>query len=187
MMSCFDFQQTSLSGLTLVKRDRHFDDRGFFSRLFCASQLSEHGWVGPIEQINHSFTRRSGTVRGMHCQTTPYSEMKLVTCIKGKIWDVAIDLRESSPTFLEWHGETLSEDNLNALLIPEGFAHGFQSLSDDVEIVYCHNKAYRPEHELALNPVDPSLKLQWPIEISEISGRDKNRRWITKNFKGISF
>lgn len=187
MMSRFDFQQTSLSGLTVVKRGRHSDDRGFFSRLFCVSQLSAHGWVGPIEQINHSFTRRCGTVRGMHYQTAPHSEMKLVTCIKGKIWDVAIDLRENSPTFLQWHGEILSEGNLTALFISEGFAHGFQSLSDDVEIIYCHNKAYRPDHELALNPVDPTLKLQWPIEISEMSERDKNHRWVAKNFKGISF
>ena len=187
MMSRFDFQKTRLPGLTVVKRDRHFDKRNFFSRLFCVSQLSDHGWVGPIKQINHSYTRRCGTVRGMHCQTAPHSEMKLVTCIKGKIWDVAIDLRESSPTFLQWHSEILSEENLNALLISEGFAHGFQSLSDDVEIIYCHNKAYRPDHELALNPVDPTLKLQWPIEISEMSERDKNHRWVAKNFKGIDF
>ena len=186
-MSRFDFQRTNLLGLTVVKRDRHFDDRGFFSRLFCVSQLSAHGWVGPIEQINHSFTRRCGTVRGMHYQTAPHSEMKLVTCIKGKIWDVAIDLRENSPTFLQWHSEILSEENLKALLIPEGFAHGFQSLGDDVEIIYCHNKAYRSDNERALNPVDPTLKVQWPIEISEISERDKNQQWITKNFKGISF
>tara|TARA_B100000575_G_C22745963_1_gene445565 strand:- start:49 stop:609 length:561 start_codon:yes stop_codon:yes gene_type:complete len=186
-MSSFDFQKTSLPGLTVVKRDRAFDNRGFFSRLFCVSQLTDFGWVGPVEQINYSFTRRCGTVRGMHCQTAPHSEMKLVTCIKGKVWDVAIDLRESSPTFLHWHGEILSEENQNALLISEGFAHGFQSLSDDVEIIYCHNKAYSPGHELALNPVDPILKLQWPIEISEMSERDKNHRWIAKTFKGISF
>ena len=123
----------------------------------------------------------------MHYQNAPHSEMKLVTCIKGKIWDVAIDLRESSPTFLEWHGEILSEDNLNALLIPEGFAHGFQSLSDDVEIIYCHNKVYCPEHELALNPIDRNLNLQWPIEITEMSERDKNHRSITKKFQGIRF
>lgn len=187
MMSRFDFQKTSLSGLKVVKRYRHFDKRGFFSRLFCASQLSKHGWIGPIEQINHSTTRRCGTVRGMHYQTKPHSEMKLVTCIKGKIWDVAIDLRESSTTFLQWHGEILSDDDSSALLIPEGFAHGFQSLSDDVEILYCHSKVYSPDHERALNPADPNLKLHWPIEISHMSERDKNSPWITKNFKGISF
>jgi dTDP-4-dehydrorhamnose 3,5-epimerase len=123
----------------------------------------------------------------MHCQTARYSEIKLVTCIKGKILDVAIDLRENSPTFLQWHSEILSEKNQNALMISEGFAHGFQSLSDNVEIIYCHNKGHHPDYELALNPVDPALNLQWPIEISEMSERDKNHQWITESFKGISF
>ena len=173
MMSHFDFQQTNLSGLTVVKRSRHFDNRDFFSPLFCVSQLADHGWIGPIKQINHSFTRRCGTVRGMHCQTAPHSETKLVTCIKGKIWDVAIDLREGSPTFLQWHSEILSEENLNALLISEGFAHGFQALDKDNYVIYSCTKYRDKKSEISINPNDNILKIKWPSKKKIISDKDK--------------
>ena len=125
-----------MSGLALIERQRLGDSRGFLSRLFCAEELNKTGWKKPIAQINHTLTSQCGTVRGMHFQHPPYAEMKLVTCIRGQVWDVVVDLREDSPTFLHWHAEILSRENNRALLIPEGFAHGFQTLVDDVELLY---------------------------------------------------
>ncbi|MDZ7804392.1 MAG: dTDP-4-dehydrorhamnose 3,5-epimerase family protein [Thiohalophilus sp.] len=128
-MSRLQYSDTPLPGLRLIQRQRIGDHRGFMDRLFCAEELAEAGWVRPIAQINHTYTHRRGTVRGMHFQSPPHAEMKLVTCLRGAVWDVAIDLRPDSPTFLAWHGEELSPDNQRALLIPEGFAHGFQALT----------------------------------------------------------
>ena len=115
----------SLGGVKLVERKRIGDRRGFLTRVFCADELAEAGWTDPIAQVNHTYTARRGTVRGMHFQRPPHAEMKLVTCLRGEIWDVALDVRNGSPTYLQWCAETLSADNGRALLIPQGFAHGF--------------------------------------------------------------
>jgi dTDP-4-dehydrorhamnose 3,5-epimerase len=162
------------------------DDRGFLSRIFCAQELAPSGWDKPIAQINHTYTCTKGTVRGLHFQHQPYCEMKLVSVIRGEIWDVAVDLRKGSATFLQWHAEVLSAENGRAILIPEGFAHGFQSLTDDVELLYCHSVAYNPLAECGLHPSDTRLAIKWPLTISEISERDQNHSLIDRDFSGIT-
>ncbi len=174
-----------MSGLKLLRRQRLGDSRGFLSRLFCAEELASAGWVKPIAQINHTYTAKRGTVRGMHYQCPPYAEMKLVSCLRGEVWDVAVDIRADSPTFLHWHAEHLSADNGCALLIPEGFAHGFQSLSDAVELIYCHSTAYDAVAEAGLNPQDACLAINWPLAINELSTRDAGRPMIVNDLEGV--
>jgi dTDP-4-dehydrorhamnose 3,5-epimerase len=169
----------------LVQRERLEDQRGFLSRFYCAEEFEAAGAKSAISQINHTLTRRKGTVRGMHFQFLPYAESKFVSCLRGEIFDVAIDLRRSSPTFLKWHGEVLSAQNQRSLLIPEGFAHGFQALTDDCEIIYLHTAPYSQPAEAALNALDPLLAISWPLEIAEMSDRDRGHAMLTAAFEGI--
>jgi dTDP-4-dehydrorhamnose 3,5-epimerase len=184
-MSRFRFIPTFLPGLQCVERVRLEDHRGFLSRLFCAEEFAAAGFALSVAQINHTLTCRTGTVRGMHYQLPPLSEMKLVTCVRGQVFDVAVDLRAGSPTFLKWHGEILSSENCRALAIPKGFAHGFQALDKDCELVYLHSAPYWPEAEAALNACDPSLAIDWPLPIAEISDRDRSYAMLSINFKGV--
>ncbi len=184
-MSRFVITDLPLEGLKLIERQRFGDHRGSLTRLFCAENLAAAGWSKPISQINHTYTAKRGTLRGMHYQQHPYDEMKLVTCLQGEVWDVAVDLRTGSPTFLHWHAETLSANNSRAILIPEGFAHGFQAMTDDVELLYCHSAAHNPAAESALNAQDSRMAINWPIKITDISIRDANHPMIDKNFKGV--
>ena len=184
-MNRFAVADLPLSGLKLVERQRSGDARGFLSRLFCAAELLSAGWSKAIAQINHTYTARAGTVRGLHFQHPPYAEMKLVSCLRGEVWDVAIDLRAGSETFLCWHAERLSAENGRSLLIPEGFAHGFQALSDDVELLYCHSMAYAPAAEAGLNPQDPRLAIVWPLPIIELSARDSRHPLLPAQFAGV--
>jgi len=184
-MSRFTITDLPLPGLKLVERQRIGDGRGFLSRLFCAEELTAAGWFKPIAQINHTCTAKRGTVRGMHFQRPPHSEMKLVSCIRGEVWDVAVDVRSGSPTFLRWHAERLSAENGRALLIPEGFAHGFQALTDDVELLYCHSAAYAAEAEVGLNPRDGRLAIAWPLAITELSARDACHPLVESGFEGV--
>jgi dTDP-4-dehydrorhamnose 3,5-epimerase len=174
-----------LAGLKMIERQRLHDDRGFLSRLFCSMEMANAGWLKPIAQINHTYTKNKGTVRGLHYQQNPFVEMKLVTCIRGEIYDVVVDLRPASPTFLHWHGELLSDMNSRALIIPEGFAHGFQALSDDVELLYCHSALYNEIADSGLNIRDQRLSIMWPLEISEVSIRDQKHPLIDDNFIGV--
>jgi dTDP-4-dehydrorhamnose 3,5-epimerase len=136
-----------LRGLVAVQRHRLADARGSLSRLFCAQELAAAGWAWPVVQINHTVTLHRGAVRGMHYQRAPHTEAKLVSCLRGAVWDVAVDLRAGSPTFLQHRALELSADNGTALLIPPGFAHGFQALSDGVELLYFHSAAHAPAAE----------------------------------------
>lgn len=140
----------------------------------------------PIAQINHTLTRMKGAVRGMHYQRPPHVEVKVVSCLHGEVFDVAVDLRRGSPTFLQWHGVVLSAANRRSLLIPEGFAHGFQALREDCELIYLHTAPYRPEAEEALNAEDPRLGIGWPLPITELSERDRNHGWIKQDYQGIT-
>ncbi len=185
-MSRFTITDLSLAALKLIECQRLGDSRGFLSRLFCAEELAAAGWYKPITQINHTYTVQRGTVRGMHYQQSPHAEMKLVTCLQGEVWDVAVDLRAGSPTFLRWHAEVLSADNDRAILIPEGFAHGFQTLTDDAQLLYCHSAVYSPETEAAVNAQDPRITIKWPIAITELSVRDAKHPLIDARFKGVS-
>ena len=184
-MSRFTITDLPLQGLKLVERQRASDSRGYFSRLFCADDLAVAGWHKPIAQINQTLTQSRGTVRGLHFQKPPHAEMKLVTCIKGSVWDMAVDLRKGSATFLKWHAQELSAVNCHALLIPEGFAHGFQTLEDDCELIYLHSAAYAADAEAALNAKDPALAIGWPLSIIEMSGRDASHSMIDANFTGL--
>lgn len=184
-MSRFTLTPLPLAGLHLVQRHRLSDSRGDLSRIFCAQELSAIGWTQPIAQINHTRTARRGTVRGLHYQKPPHAEAKLVSCIRGEVWDLALDLRHGSATFLQWHAQRLSADNGCALLIPQGFAHGFQALSDDAELLYCHSAAYAPECEAGLNPTDPRLAIAWPLPVADLSPRDAAHAWLTTDFEGV--
>lgn len=184
-MSRLEISDTTLAGLKQVRRQRLGDARGFLSRLFCADELAAAGWRRPIAQVNHTFTARQGTVRGLHFQHAPHAETKLVTCLRGEVWDVAVDVRQGSPSFLRWHALRLSAENGLALLIPAGFAHGFQSLTEDVEMLYFHDAAHAAQSEGGLNPTDERLSLDWPLPIAELSVRDQAHVALTDDFKGV--
>ncbi len=181
----FAIEATPLAELTIIQRTRIEDHRGFLSRLYCADELADAGFAGPIVQINQSLTRVRGAVRGMHFQWPPHAETKLVSCLKGELFDVAVDLRAGSETFLHWHGERLSAENGRALLIPRGFAHGFQTLSEDCELLYLHSARYAPGAEGGIDPTDPEIGIQWPLPITEISERDRSHARVTNDFPGI--
>lgn len=184
-MARFEILDTPLAGLRCVQRQRLGDGRGHLTRLFCAEELAAAGWHQPVAQINHTLTATRGTVRGLHYQRPPQAEMKLVSCLAGEVWDVAVDLRAGSPTFLHWHAERLSAENGRALLIPEGFAHGFQALRDDVQMLYLHSAAYAPEAEAALQVLDPRLAIAWPLPVHKLSPRDASHALLSADFRGV--
>ena len=185
-MSRFAVTGLSLAGLKLIKRNRLGDSRGFLSRLFCSEELAVAGWHKPIVQINHTRTARRGTIRGMHYQMAPHAEMKLVSCIRGEVFDVAIDLRSNSPTFLQSETQILSAKNCCSMLIPEGFAHGFQAQAADCELIYLHTAAYSQQAEVGLLFDDPRLELTWPIQVTDISERDLSHPLLTTSFRGLN-
>ena len=184
-MSRFDYIQTPLSGLKLLQRKTTEDHRGFFSRFYCFDELSTAGIMKPIVQINHSCTTKKGTVRGLHFQYSPYAENKIISCVKGEVFDVAVDVRSSSPTFLQWYGVILSSKNKQSLIVPEGFAHGFQALSDDCELIYLSTAPYSGASEDAINAKDKKLSIIWPLPISDLSEKDAKQPFISSEFKGV--
>ncbi|MEO6117804.1 MAG: dTDP-4-dehydrorhamnose 3,5-epimerase [Methylotenera sp.] len=184
-MQRFDCFETPLLGLKIIQRKPIEDARGFLSRFYCAEEFKAYGFNKSISQINHTLTRQKGAVRGLHYQQQPFAEIKLVSCLKGEIFDVAVDLRRDSPTFLHWHGEILSENNQRGLLIPEGFAHGFQALTENCELVYLHSAPYVKEAEAALNVSDVRIDITWPLDITELSERDRSHLMIKNDFEGM--
>lgn len=183
--SRFEFISTPLSGLTVIRRKPIEDERGFFCRFYCAEEFREAGLNKPVAQINHTFTRKKGAVRGLHFQYPPHAEAKIVSCLKGEIYDVAVDIRYGSPTFLCWYAEILSANNYKSLLITEGFAHGFQTLTKDCELIYLHTASYTPDAEGGLNVRDPRLAIVWPLKISGLSKRDMSYAYVDDRFEGI--
>ncbi|MEI6315989.1 MAG: dTDP-4-dehydrorhamnose 3,5-epimerase, partial [Syntrophus sp. (in: bacteria)] len=181
----FDFHSTPLEGLWVVQRRPIADERGFFCRFFCAEEFQAAGMKKPIAQINHTHTVKKGAVRGLHFQYPPYTECKIVSCLRGEVLDVAVDIRKGSPTFLHWRGEILSASNRKSLFIPEGFAHGFQSLVEDCELIYLHSVPFYEQSEGAINIADPKIRIVWPIPITDISGRDLHHPFITDKFEGV--
>ena len=178
-------EKTPLLGCYLVNAEPFIDHRGIFSRFFCENELKSVIGNRHIVNVNFSQTKVSGTIRGMHYQYPPYAEMKLVRCIKGKIFDVAIDIRAGSDTFLEWYGVELSADNMRMLIIPEGFAHGFQTLSDDAELMYFVTEFYNKESESGIRYSDPAVGINWPHIISDISEKDASVPLIDATFYGV--
>ena len=160
-----------LQGLFLIETAAFEDHRGAFARLFCAEELAALG-MKPIVQINHSLTRAPGAVRGLHFQRPPRAEAKLVRCLRGRVLDVAVDLRAGSPTYLQWHAVELSAANRLAVFLPRGFAHGFQALEAGCELLYLHDQAYSPEFEGGLRFDDPALGIAWPLPVADLSARD---------------
>ena len=184
-MQRFDCFNLPLAGLKIIQRKPIEDTRGFLSRFYCAEEFANYGFNKPICVINHTLTRNKGAVRGLHYQHPPHAEIKLVSCIKGEIFDVAVDIRKDSPTFLQWHGEILSEGNQRSLLIPEGFAHGFQTLYEDCELIYLHSAPYCNDAEAALNVIDQKIGITWPLGIIELSERDRLHPMIKNDFEGM--
>ncbi len=184
-MSRFIIEQTPLPGLTRLERMPIADSRGFLTRIFCGEEFVEAGWNGAVAQINHTRTERKGVVRGMHFQHPPHAETKIVTCLQGSIFDVAVDLRADSSTLMRWHAEVLSAENNRSLLIPPGFAHGFQTLSEDCDLLYLHSVAHMPEAEDGIHPEDAAIAIDWPLPISELSSRDTHHPSLSTNFKGL--
>lgn len=186
MGSRLKIRLASLAGLVIAESTPHSDERGAFARLFCDKELSEVLGSRKIVQVNHSRTSRVGAVRGLHFQLPPSAEMKLVRCLKGRVWDVAVDLRRHSPTFLHWYGEELTPANARMMVIPEGFAHGFQVLEADSELLYLHTACYTPAVEGGLRYDDPRLGITWPLAVTDLSARDANHPLIDVNFQGIA-
>jgi dTDP-4-dehydrorhamnose 3,5-epimerase len=174
-----------IDGVIVVETAPFSDKRGAFTRFFCQKELTDILGDRRILQINYSQTETVGAIRGMHYQRPPHAEMKLVRCLQGRVWDVIVDLREGSPTFLHWHAEELSQKNARMLVIPEGFAHGFQVLEKGSGMLYLHTALFEKSAESALKYDDPILSIPWPLAVTDISERDQNHPKINKLFTGV--
>lgn len=166
------FTELALKGVCLIEPKRREDERGFFARTFCVEEFFAHGLDPAVAQCNVSYNRRRGTLRGLHYQAPPYAEVKLVRCTAGAAFDVVVDIRPSSPTFKRWLGVELSARNRKMLYIPEGFAHGFQTLDDHTELFYQMSKVYVPEAARGIRWDDPSLAIVWPLSVTIVSDCD---------------
>lgn len=186
MGAALRLKSTPIAGLVLVESLFQCDERGAFARLFCAEDLSSLLGARRVVQVNQSMTHRVGAVRGLHYQNFPHAEMKLVRCTRGRVWDVVVDLRRGSSTFLHWHAEMLSAENRNMLVIPEGCAHGFQVLEADSEMLYLHTEFYCPDAEGGLRYNDPALNITWPLAVLDLSVRDSNHPLVTSEFIGLA-
>jgi len=176
---------TPLDDLKVVQSTPHHDERGAFVRLFCARELQSLLGLRTIAQINHSMTSRTGAVRGMHFQYPPHAELKMVRCLRGRVWDVAVDLRAGSPTFLHWYAHELTPAEAEMMVIPEGFAHGFQALEPDSELLYLHTEFYHPRAEGGLRHDDPRVGIQWPLQPLDLSPRDLAHPLLDSDFGGV--
>ncbi len=170
-----------------MTRSRLGDERGFLERVFDLDELAAYGADWQVHQVNRTVTREAGTLRGLHLQLPPNAESKLVSCLHGRVFDVAVDLRVESPTFLEWFGCELSAANGRAMLIPEGCAHGIQTLEDDCEVLYLHSSGFAPDAEAGLDPRNDSIGIPWPLPISNISKRDAAERTDSRFFEGVKW
>jgi len=179
------FTETPLKGSFQVDLTPFGDERGWFVRTFCKNEFSAIGHTKEWVQLNHSFTKNKGAIRGLHYQMPPYSEIKLVRCVAGSVYDVIVDLRKNSPTFLQWFSIELSASNRKMIYIPEGFAHGFQTLTEDCELIYHHTAFYTPDVEGGIRYDDPSVNVRWPLAITDISKRDGQHPLLNASFKGF--
>jgi len=186
-MSTFEIEPTPVEGLAVIRRKRHTDDRGFLERLFEEDALASSLGQKPVVQMNHTFTKSRGTIRGMHCQLPPCAESKIVTCINGSVFDVVVDLRLKSKTFGQWWSHELNEENGEALVIPEGCAHGLQTLVDNVDLIYMHTANHNRDSEAAINPMNSELGIPWPQEVTAMSDRDRSETRALDWFKGVKW
>ena len=174
------FQQTNLEGSYLINLELLEDERGFFARSFCKDEFKKRGLNTSWVQINNSLSHCKGTLRGLHTQREPHSEIKLVRCISGAIWDVILDVRKDSKTYGQYFAEEISSDNRKMMYVPKGFAHGFISLTNNAEIIYLVSTPYHPGSEATILWDDPDVGIEWPVKISKISEKDK--KGITLKF-----
>lgn len=168
------FTETKLKGAFLIEVQKFEDNRGFFGRTFCQKEFEKHGLNPNVSQANVSYNKKKGTLRGMHYQVAPYEEVKFVRCTRGAICDVIIDLRPDSPTYKQWTYAELRADSYLMLYVPEGFAHGFQTLEDDSEVIYQVSQFYTPGSERGIRYDDPAFKIEWPLAVEVISEKDRN-------------
>ncbi len=168
------FHKTPLDGAYLIELEKRGDDRGFFARAFCKEEFGRLGLSTDFVQVNNSGSSQMGTLRGMHYQLPPKAETKLIRCIRGRLWDVILDLRSGSKTFGQWFGAELSDENRRAMYVPKGFAHGFLSLVDNVEVMYFVDEYYAPELERGIRWNDPTFKIEWPVEPVVLSDKDRD-------------
>ncbi|MGZ3952059.1 MAG: dTDP-4-dehydrorhamnose 3,5-epimerase [Flavisolibacter sp.] len=179
------FTPNILEGSYVIDLEPYSDERGWFARFFCKDEFRQIGHNKEWVQLNHSTTYEKGALRGMHFQIAPYKEVKMVRCIAGAVYDVVVDLRKDSATFLGWFGTELSAENKKMIYIPEGFAHGFQCLSNICELIYFHTEYYKPDSEAGVRFDDPLLNIEWPLQVTTISERDKSHPYLSESFKGI--
>lgn len=179
-------RQTAITGVVVAEATPFVDQRGLFMRVFCEQALSAILSGRRIVQANYSRTGAAGTIRGLHYQHPPHAEMKLVRCLRGRVWDVALDLRKDSSTLLTWHAEELTPENARMLVIPEGCAHGFQTLEPDSELLYLHTAFYEPTAEGGVRADDPQLNIPWPLPITDLSPRDQALPRLCTDFSGIA-
>jgi dTDP-4-dehydrorhamnose 3,5-epimerase len=180
------FTETPLSGAYLVTPSPRSDQRGWFMRTYDKQLFTQIGHTADWVQMNHSFTRQVGAVRGMHFQHPPAAEIKLVRCVAGSVFDVIVDLRQGSPTLGQWFGAELSADNKQMLYIPQGFAHGFQTLTTDCQLIYCHSAYYTPDAEGAIRYNDPHIGITWPLPVTDLSERDATHPYLAVDFAGLT-
>lgn len=179
------FTETSLKGSYIISLEPFRDDRGWFARTFCKDEFRNIGHDKEWLQLNQSYTKHQGMLRGLHYQLPPSGDTKLVRCIAGKVYDVIVDIRRNSPTFLKWYGVELSAENQKMIYIPEGFAHGFETLTDNCELIYHHTAKYAPGLEGGLKYDDEILGIRWPAPVKALSERDKAFSYLDQDFKGI--
>ena len=179
------FVKVPLVGAYVIEPEPFLDERGFFARIFCQKEFEAIGFHKQIVQINQSETRQKGTIRGIHYQTPPACESKIIRCVQGAVYDVMVDIRVGSSTFMQWHGVELSKDTMRMVYIPEGFAHGFQALTDNAGLIYHHSEFYSPELERGIRFDDPNLAINWPLKPVAISPKDQGYPFKGNGFGGI--
>ncbi|MGH8640154.1 MAG: dTDP-4-dehydrorhamnose 3,5-epimerase [Burkholderiales bacterium] len=168
------FKETSIEGAFIIEPERRTDERGFFARMFCVRELAERGLAGSIDQVNTAFSPRAGTLRGMHFQLPPHSEVKIVRCLRGALFDVAVDLRPDSATYKRWTGMTLNAESGTMLYIPAGCAHGYLTLTPDTELMYFTSMAYAPSAARGVRYNDPAFAIAWPAKVEVVSTADSS-------------
>jgi len=176
-MNLFKSIKLKLNKLQLIKNNKREDNRGYLNKIYSKKEFEKFGWKSSIKQVNYTFTREAGTIRGMHYQDKPYAEEKLIICLAGSIIDIAIDIRPNSPTYLKKYTKILNNSNCS-MLIPKGFAHGFQTLEDSVILLYLHSAEHNIKYERRLNPLDPKLNINWPLEAKNISILDRTSPFL---------
>jgi dTDP-4-dehydrorhamnose 3,5-epimerase len=179
------FTATPIAGAYVIMLAPHGDARGWLLRTYCKASFAQIGHDHEFVQMNHTMTHRRGTVRGMHFQHPPCAEIKLARCVRGSVYDVIVDVRAGSTTLLQWFGVELSAENHRCMYIPAGCAHGFQTLVDDCEMVYCHTAEYSPTHEGAVRYDDPRVGVRWPLPVAEVSTRDQGHALLNDCFTGV--